>query len=71
VQQVARAACGHSGECISRNQTNWAVIAAASPAGLSACFQARAEKQMGLLWDAIRHLCRLDQPDPIGAWSNI
>jgi len=57
-------------DCISRNQTNWAVIAAASPGWALRVFpDAPAGKQMDLLWDAIRRLCRLDQPDPIGAWE--
>jgi aminopeptidase len=57
-------------DCISRNQTNWAVIAAASPGWAQRVFpDAPAGKQMDLLWDAIRRLCRLDQPDPIGAWE--
>ena len=70
VQQVVSRSVRPFRECISRNQTNWAVIAAASPGWAQRVFpEARAENQMGLLWDAIRRLCRLDQPDPIGAWE--
>ena len=70
VQQVVSRSVRPFRECISRNQTNWAVIAAASPGWAQRVFpHAPAEKQLGLLWDAIRRLCRLDQADPIGAWE--
>jgi len=70
VQQVVSRSVRPFRECISRNQTNWAVIAAASPGWAQRVFpNASAETQLGLLWDAIRRLCRLDQPDPIGAWE--
>src|SRR5262249_52065345 len=55
-------------EHISRNQTNWAVVAAAS-------WAARVFPDAGpcegvtQLWDAIARLCRLDTPDPIAAWE--
>jgi aminopeptidase len=70
VQQVVSRSVRPFRDCISRNQTNWAVIAAASPGWAQRVFpDAPAGTQMDLLWDAIRRLCRLDQPDPIGAWE--
>ncbi|HEX7792907.1 MAG TPA: aminopeptidase [Vicinamibacterales bacterium] len=70
VQQVVSRSVRSFRDCISRNQTNWAVIAAASPGWAQRVFpDAPVGQQMDLLWDAIRRLCRLDQPDPIGAWE--
>jgi aminopeptidase len=70
VQQVVSRSVRPFRECVSRNQTNWAVIAAASPGWAQRVFPgAPPEQQLPLLWDAIRRLCRLDQPDPIAAWE--
>jgi aminopeptidase len=56
-------------ELISRNHTNWAVIAAASAAWAAKVFpEAPPEEQRRQLWDTIARLCRLDRPDPIAAW---
>ena len=57
-------------ELISRNQTNWAVVAAAGAGWAARMFPDRAPaEQMAALWEAIGRLCRLDRPDPIGAWT--
>src|SRR5471030_2555386 len=58
-------------EHISRNQTNWGVVAAAAASWAARVFpdQAPAE-QLASLWGAIERLCRLDQPDPIAAWES-
>jgi aminopeptidase len=70
VQQVVSRSVRPFRECISRNQTNWAVIAAASPGWAQRVFpDAHQDKRLTMLWDAIRRLCRLDQPDPIDAWE--
>ena len=57
-------------EQISRNETNWAVVAAASPAWAEKIFPdlptADATSQ---LWDMIARLCRLDAADPVAAWE--
>ena len=52
---------------ISRNQTNWAVVAAAARGwAAQACSRMRdRDEQVARLWDAIERLCRLDRPDPI------
>jgi aminopeptidase len=56
-------------ELVSRNQTNWAVIAAAGSGWAAKVFPDRpAGEQTALLWDEINRLCRLDRPDPIAAW---
>jgi aminopeptidase len=56
-------------EHISRNHTNWSVVAAASPAWAARVFpELPPEQRMHALWDAIVRLCRLDAADPIAAW---
>lgn len=57
-------------ELISRNQTNWAVIAGASEKWAAKVFpDAPAGERVDRLWQAIARLCRLDAPDPLGAWE--
>jgi aminopeptidase len=57
-------------EHISRNQTNWGVVAAAAGSWAARVFPDLAPpQQIEALWGAIERLCRLDQPDPIAAWE--
>ena len=57
-------------EQISRNQTNWAVMAAASPGWAARVFPNMSEEAAtSRLWDEISRLCRLDRPDPVAAWE--
>ena len=57
-------------EHISRNQTNWAVVAAAGCAWAAKVFPTLPrERQMARLWDTLSQLCRLDRPDPVAAWE--
>lgn len=57
-------------EYISRNQTNWSVIAAPSQRWADVVFPDLPEEaRVPRLWDAIARLVRLDRPDPIGAWE--
>jgi len=57
-------------EHISRNGTNWAVVAAASAAWAAKVFpEAPAEDRLSRLWSTIERLCRLDRPDPVAAWE--
>jgi aminopeptidase len=56
-------------DLISRNHTNWAVIASASAAWAAKVFpEAAPAQQRQKLWDTIAGLCRLDRSDPIAAW---
>jgi aminopeptidase len=56
-------------ERISRNETNWSVVAAAAPAWARRVFpDLEPGDATARLWEAIARLCRLDQPDPVGAW---
>jgi aminopeptidase len=55
---------------LGRNETNWAVIAAASASWAAKVFPGlEPAQQLESLWQAIARLCRLDQPDPVGAWE--
>jgi aminopeptidase len=58
-------------EQISRNQTNWAVVAAASQRWAAKVFPGVAPaEQMERLWQTIIKFCRLDTADPIAAWQS-
>src|SRR5262245_838423 len=57
-------------EHISRNDTNWAVVAAATNGWALKMFPALSDgARMTRLWEAIERLCRLDHPDPLAAWE--
>ena len=57
-------------ELISKNQTNWSVVAAAGAGWAARVFpQLPPDKQVSSLWTAIGRLCRLDRPDPVAAWE--
>jgi aminopeptidase len=57
-------------ELISRNTTNWAVIAAASAGWAAKIFPDLSdEARSSRLWEEIARLCRLDRPDPVAAWT--
>ena len=70
VQQATASNVRPFREHISRNHTNWAVVAAPAVAWAARVFpDIEASQQVASLWDAISRLCRLDQPDPIVAWE--
>jgi aminopeptidase len=57
-------------EQISRNDTNWAIVAAASAAWAEKIFPGvPTGDAISRLWDAIARMCRLDAPDPLAAWE--
>jgi len=57
-------------ERISRNDINWAVVAAASTKWAAKVFpMLPAESQVPRLWQTIGRLCRLDRPDPVVEWQ--
>ena len=71
VQQATSRSVRPFREHISRNQTNWAVIAAAGSGWAQRVFpHLPPEHQVSRLWDAIGRLCRLDRPDPVSAWQS-
>ncbi len=70
VQQATAKSARPFREHISRNRTNWAVVAAAAPSWAARVFPDLAPAdQLARLWEAIVALCRLDRPDPIAAWE--
>jgi aminopeptidase len=71
VQKTVSIATRTFRERISRNDTNWAVVASASPQWAAKVFplEATTERRVERLWDAIAELCRLDEPDPVDAWE--
>jgi aminopeptidase len=70
VQQAVSKAVRPFRELISRNQTNWTVVAAAGAGWAARVFPGRPPaEQVAGLWEAIARLCRLDRPDPVAAWE--
>jgi aminopeptidase len=70
VQQATSRAVRVFREHITRNQTNWAVVAGAAAGWAAKVFpDLPATQQMEELWAAIGRLCRLDRPDPVSAWQ--
>jgi aminopeptidase len=70
VQQAVSRSVRPFRELISRNQTNWTVVAAAGAGWAARVFpQLPREQQVPRLWEAIGALCRLDRPDPVAAWE--
>ena len=52
------------------NLTNWCVAAVATPAWARKVFPDLPEDQaVEKLWEAIFKVCRIDDPDPVGAWE--
>ncbi|RPI50894.1 MAG: aminopeptidase [Acidobacteria bacterium] len=57
-------------EQVSRNETNWAVVAAASAGWAEKIFPGvPTSEAVSKLWEAIARMCRLDAPDPLAAWE--
>jgi aminopeptidase len=57
-------------DLISRNQTNWAVVAAASRKWAAKVFpDLPPADQLSRLWETIVELCRLDGADPVAEWQ--
>jgi aminopeptidase len=71
VQQAVSRSVRPFRELISRNHTNWTVVAAAGAGWAARVFpQLPPEQQLLKLWEAISSLCRLDRPDPVAAWES-
>jgi aminopeptidase len=70
VQQAVSRSVRPFRELISRNQTNWTVVAAAGAGWAARVFPGLpGEEQISRLWEAIGRLCRLDKSDPVAAWE--
>ncbi|NVM34477.1 MAG: aminopeptidase [Candidatus Lokiarchaeota archaeon] len=61
----------HVNKLISKNATNWAVIAAPVDGWTDKIFPNLApDKRKAKLWDTIFDICRVNQKDPISAWKD-
>jgi len=70
VQQATARGVRPFREHISRNQTNWSVVAAAASSWAARVYPAlEPGAQVPALWSAIERLCRLDRSDPVAAWE--
>jgi aminopeptidase len=70
LQQATSRGVNRFRELISRNQTNWAVVAAAGEAWAAKVFaDDPPDQRLPRLWETIARLCRLDRPDPVAAWT--
>lgn len=59
------------GAAISRNAINWCLVAASSPAWAAKVFpKLEPEKAESKLWKAIFETTRVDQDDPVAAWTD-
>jgi aminopeptidase len=57
-------------EHLSKNGTNWSIIAAPSAGWAARVFpDAPPDRRIDLMWEQIAKLVRLDQPDPVAAWE--
>jgi aminopeptidase len=71
IQMAAATAVRPFRELVSRNYTNWAVVAGASAKWAAKVFpDVPPAEQVDRLWQAIGTLCRLDQANPIAAWES-
>jgi aminopeptidase len=69
MQRAASRAVMPFRERVSRNDPNWAVIAAPSTAWAAKVFPGLpADQRLAALWEAIARLCRLHAPDPVADW---
>jgi aminopeptidase len=70
VQQATSRSVRAFREHITRNQTNWAVVASAASGWAAKVFpHLPADQQVPRLWEVISRLCRLSGPDPVSAWQ--
>jgi aminopeptidase len=70
LQQATARAVRPFREQISRNRTNWGVVAAAAATWAARVYpDLPPAEQVTALWSAIERLCRLDRTDPIAAWE--
>jgi aminopeptidase len=59
----------NSGDVVNRGTTNWCVVPAPTLAWAVEVYpDAPPDEALERLWDAVVHVCRLDEPDPESAW---
>ncbi|MEQ1911781.1 MAG: aminopeptidase [Vicinamibacterales bacterium] len=70
VQKAVSLAVRSFREHLSRNGTNWSIIAGASKGWAARVFpHLPPDQRVDALWQAIARLVRLDRPDPVAAWE--
>ena len=58
-------------EVIDRRTINWTVVPCPGPAWAQLVYpDLTPDAALEALWQAVEHVCRLDTPDPIAAWSD-
>jgi aminopeptidase len=59
----------NTGDVVNRATTNWCVAPAPSPGWAGLVFpELGRDEAFDRLWEAIAHICRLDEADPVEAW---
>jgi aminopeptidase len=59
-----------TGAVVNKRTTNWCVLPAPTPDWSQAVYpDLEREAAYARLWDAVAHICRLDEDDPIAAWD--
>jgi aminopeptidase len=59
-----------SGDVVNARTTNWSISPAPNPAWATAVYpDIPAEEAYERLWEAVVHICRLDEDDPVAAWE--
>ena len=55
---------------VHENTTNWTGVLCPSPAWARLVHpELERQEALALLWEQVLHVCRLDEPDPLGAWQ--
>jgi aminopeptidase len=58
-----------TGEVVNRRTTNWCIVPAPTPSWAQAVYpQLERDEAYERLWEAVAHVCRLDEDDPAEAW---
>ncbi len=59
-----------SGEVVNRRTTNWCIVPVPTHAWAEAVYQgSKRQEAYERLWEAVAHVCRLDEEDPQAAWT--
>jgi aminopeptidase len=59
-----------SGEIVNKRTTNWTIVPAPTASWAEAVYPELArDEALDRLWEAVAHICRLDEDDPKAAWT--
>ncbi|MEA2138406.1 MAG: aminopeptidase [Solirubrobacteraceae bacterium] len=59
-----------SSEVVNARTTNWTAVPCPTPAWARLVYpQLEPEAALERLWEQVLHMCRLDEPDPVAAWT--